>query len=122
MIKFKAKHMRDNGYSIHLPGNDGECELIIVTSWGQDFKTRLVIVAAECDGGVTVLHAGKARVTLSQVITTIDNTVKKWSQTGLKPSAEEQMWLDKQREKFISRLDKAWAHKPSNVMSDKKAA
>lgn len=120
MIKFKAKHMRDVGFSIHLPGNDGECELIIITSWGQDFKTRLVIVAAECDGGVTVVHAGKARVTLSQVITTIDNVVKKWSATGVAPSLEEQLWLDKQRDKLIDRLDKAWSNKPVNV--DKKAA
>lgn len=121
MIKFKAKHMTDRGYSMHVPGNGGECELLIVTSWGQDFKTRLVIVAAECDGGVTVLHAGKGRVTLSQVITTIDNVVKKWSMAGNKPLPEEQAWLDKQREKLIDRLDKAWATKPSNV-PDKKAA
>ena len=121
MIKFKAKHMVDRGYSIHVPGNDGENELIIVTSWGQDFKTRLVIVEAQCDGGVTVLHAGKSRVTLSQVITTVDNTVRKWSMTGNKPVPDEQLWLDKQREKLIVRLDKAWARKPSNV-PDKKAA
>jgi hypothetical protein len=108
MIKFKAKHMTDRGYSMHIPGNDGENELIIITSWGQDSKTRLVIVEATCDGGCTVLHAGKARVTLSQVFTTIDNVVKKWSQTGNKPVADEQLWLDKQREKLIDRLDKVW--------------
>lgn len=108
MIKFKAKHMRDNGYSIHLPGNDGESELIIVTSWGQDRRTRLVIVGAMVDDAVTVLHEGKARVGLSQVITTIDNIVKKWSQSGNKPVPAEQAWLDKQREKFIDRLDRAW--------------
>lgn len=108
MIKFKAKHLRDNGYSVQLPGNGGECELLIVTSWGQDRKTRLVIVGAEVDGGVAVLHAGKGRVTLAQAITTIDNTVKKWQASGLKPNAEEQLWLDKQREKLIDRLDAKW--------------
>ena len=108
MIKFKAKHLRDNGYSIHLTGNDGENELIIVTSWGQDRRSRLVIVSAEVDGSVTVEHAGKARVTLSQIITTIDNVVKKWQATGIKATPEEQMWQDKQREKLIERLDKTW--------------
>jgi hypothetical protein len=112
MIKFKAKHLRASyvGYSMHLTGNDGECELIIVTSWGQDGRTRLVIVGAECDGSVVVLHEGKARVTLAQVVTTIDNVVKKWSQAGTKPNVEEQLWLDKQREKLIVRLDKLWNH------------
>lgn len=108
MIKFKAKHLRDNGYSKHLPGNDGEEELIIVTSWGQDRRTRLVIVSAQCDGGVDVLHAGKARVTLAQAITTIDNVTKKWQSTGVKANPEEQAWLDKQRDKLIERLDKSW--------------
>lgn len=108
MIKFKAKHLKDNGYSIHIPGNDGEEELIIVTSWGQDRRTRLVIVSAQCDGGVVVLHAGKARVTLAQVITTIDNTVRKWQMTGNKPTNLEEAWQDKQREKLIERLDKKW--------------
>lgn len=108
MIKFKAKHLRDNGYSVHIPGNDGENELIIITSWGQDQKTRLVIVSAECDGHVSVLHDGKARVGLAQAITTVDNAVKKWQLTGLKPTAEEQAWLDKQREKLIDKLDKKW--------------
>lgn len=120
MISFKAKHATDRGYSYHIPGNDGECELIIVTSWGQDQKTRLVIVATECDGGVNVLHAGKARVNLAQAITTIDNTVKKWQLTGLKPSGETQAWLDKQREKLIDRLDKAW--NPARWAKQKKAA
>jgi hypothetical protein len=119
MIKFKAKHMTDRGYAVLVPGNDGEEELIIITSWGQDFKSRLVIVSAQCDGNVVVLHNGKARVTLSQVITTIDNTVKKWSWTGIKPSPDEMLWLDKQREKLIDRLDKAWNHSRSGY---KKAA
>lgn len=108
MIKFKAKHMRDNGYSIHLPGNGGENELIIVTSWGQDRRTRLVIVAAMVDDAVVVLHEGKARVPLAQVITTIDNVVKKWSYTGNKPTPEQGVWLDKQRAKLIERLDEHW--------------
>lgn len=120
MIKFKAKHLKDNGYSIHIPGNDGEEELIIITSWGQDRRTRLVIVSAQCDGGVNVLHAGKARVILAGAITTIDNVVKKWQLTGIKPNAEESAWLDKQRDKLIERLDKKW--NPESFIEKKKAA
>ena len=108
MIKFKAKQLIDRGYAVHISGNDGEEELIIVTSWGQDRKTSLVIVSAQCDGNVVVLHNGKARMTLAQVFTTIDNVVKKWQATGIKPNPEEQIWQDKQREKLIDRLDKSW--------------
>lgn len=108
MIKFKAKHMRDRGYSMHIPGNGGEEELIIITSWGQDFKTPLVIVAAQVDGGVTVLHNSKTRVTFAQLVTTLDTVLKKWSSGGIKPTVEEQAWLDKQRDKLILKLDKAW--------------
>jgi hypothetical protein len=108
MIKFKAKHLRDNGYSLHLPGNDGECELIIVTSWGQDKKTRLVIVGAMVDDTVTVLHEGKGRMTFPQVLTTIGNVVKKWSHVGIKPTPEEQAWLDRQYDKLMDKLIKKW--------------
>lgn len=121
VIKFKAKRMTESGYALHVPGNGGENELIIITSWGQDFRTRLVIVAASVDGPVTVLHQGASRVPLHQVITTIGNVVRKWSMTGIKPTPEELAWLDNQREKLIDRIDKIWARKPSNV-PDKKAA
>jgi len=108
MIKFKAKHLTDRGYSLHLPGNGGECELIIVTSWGQDGKTKLVIVGAEVDGDVTVLHSGNARVTFAQVLTTVGNVINKWALTGIKPNPEERAWLEKQRDKLMEKLVAKW--------------
>lgn len=117
MIKFKAKHLEDCGFSLRLPGNGGECELIIVTSWGQDNKTKLVIVSAEIDGGVTVLHSGNARVTFAQVLTTVGNVINKWALSGNKPLPEERAWLEKQREKLMEKLVTKWeraAHLDNN--------
>lgn len=121
MIKFKAKHLTDRGFSMHIPGNGGECELIIVTSWGQDMKSALVIVSAMVDGSATVMHNGKARHSLSVMLTMIDEAVRKWVLTGIKPNAEEQKWLDRQREKLMDKLIKKWDF-PPEVATKKKAA
>ena len=108
MIKFKAKHLTDRGYSLHIPGNDGEEELIIVTSWGQDMKSRLVIVSAQCDGDVKVIHDGKARHSVAVMLTTVDNAVRKWAGQGIKPTEEQKLWLDRQHEKLMNKLAKKW--------------
>lgn len=120
MIKFKAKHLSDRGYSLHIPGNGGEEELIIVTSWGQDFKSKLVIVSAQVDGDVKVLHDGKARHSVAVMLTTVDQAVRKWAATGIKPSHLEQLWLDKQHEKLMNKLAKKWDG--ADPMMKKKAA
>lgn len=108
MIKFKAKHLRDNGYSLHLPGNGGEEELVIFTSWGQDFKSKLVIVSCQCDGDVKVLLDGKARHSVAVMLTTVDTAIRKWAATGIKPTHEQQLWLDRQHEKLMNKLAKKW--------------
>jgi hypothetical protein len=108
MIKFKAKHLTARGYSLHIPGNGGEEELIIVTSWGQDFKSKLVIVSAQVDGDVKVIHDGKARHSVAVMLTTVDNAIRKWASTGIKPTDEEQLWLDRQHTKLMDKLAKKW--------------
>lgn len=108
MIKFKAREMKDRGYSLHLEGNGGEEALIIVTAWGQDFRTKLVIVSAQCDGGVNVLHHGQTRVNLANVLTTCGNVIKKWARTGIKPTEPEETELVKQERKVQKRLVKLW--------------
>lgn len=120
MIKFKAKHLVDRGYSLHLPGNGGEEELIIVTSWGQDFKSKLVIVSAQCDGDVKVIHDGKARHSVAVALTMVDTAVRKWVATGIKPTPEQQLWLDKQHEKLMNKLAKKWD--AADPLLQKKAA
>jgi hypothetical protein len=108
MIKFKAKHLDDRGYSMHLPGNGGEEELVIFTSWGQDFKSKLVIVSAQCDGDVKVIHDGKSRHNVAVMLTMVDNAVRKWAASGIKPTPEQQLWLDKQHEKLMKKWVKKW--------------
>lgn len=108
MIRFKAKKLRDTGYSLHLEGNGGENELIFITSWGQDMRTRLVIVGAETDGNVVVLHEGKARVILAQVLTTVENVVNRWSKMGTKPTFEEEEERARQVKKLMKRFVKLW--------------
>lgn len=104
MIKFKAKHLVNRGYSQHLDGNGGEEELIIITSWGQDRKTSLVIVAVTIDGGVTVLHTGTKRVILANVLAVLDRVINSWSRRGIKPTPEELEVSTKQRKKVLDRL------------------
>ena len=109
MIKYKAKHLRSDGYLICLPGSDGE-ELVVITSWGSDFRTKLVIVSVSPpDGGVNVLHAGKARVNLAQVLTTVQNVVLKWSGAGKRP-VDSQEELARQHKKLMNRFVKLWGH------------
>lgn len=105
MIKFKAKQAKQRGFALMIPGNGGDCELAIFTSWGRDNKTRLVIVAAEADGAVTVLHTGAARVTVGQIITTASNVMREWSRRGTKPTAEQEVWIEKQIDKICLKLD-----------------
>lgn len=105
MIKFKSKNLVDRGYSQHIIGNGGEEELIIVTAWGQDKRTSLVIVGATVDGVCRVLHDGKGkRVILANAIAAIDRVLTKWCSQGIKPTVNEQDWLDKQRGKTLDAL------------------
>ena len=105
VIKFKAKHLVNRGYSQHLIGNGGEEELIVCTSWGQDHKSSLVIVQCTIDGATKVLHDTKGkRVILANVLATLDRVIGRWSQTGLKPTHAESDWLDGQRGKVCDML------------------
>lgn len=104
MINFKAKHLTDRGFSQHLVGNGGEEELIIITSWGQDRKTPLIIASAQCDGGAAVLHTSGKRIILANVLAVIDRVMEKWAKGGIKPDAEQAMKLDGQRKKVLDRL------------------
>lgn len=110
MINFKAKHMIDRGYSLHIPGNGGEEELVIFTAWGQDHKTNLVIVSASIDGGdIKVWHDthGK-RIILASVLTLCDRVIDKWSMSGLKPSVDQKARLVKHRTKVLDRIAKLY--------------
>jgi hypothetical protein len=105
VINFKAKHLTDRGYSQHLLGNGGEEELIVVTSWGQDHKSSLVIVGCTIDGAVNMLHDTKGkRVILANVLAVLDRVIEKWAKTGIKPDTEQLIKLDGQRKKTLDRL------------------
>jgi hypothetical protein len=107
MIDFKPKWKR-SGYCLRLKGNGIEEELIAITSWGQDRKSSLVIVSATVDGGVVVLHSSNKRIILASALTVIDNTIRRWSHGGVKPSKEQRAELDAKRAKVLEQLANMW--------------
>lgn len=106
MIKFKAKKLAlsDAGYALMLPGNGGEELLTFFMAWGQDKKTQLVIVSATVDGNIKVLVTSGKRLILANVLATIDRTIEKWSTQGLKPEADQLVYLTAQRKKVCDRI------------------
>jgi hypothetical protein len=110
MINFKAKKLRQvaDGYAMTLPGNDGEELLTIFTAWGQDRKTQLVIVSAQCDGNIKVLVTSGKRLILANVLATVDRVIEKWSMAGIKPTVPEREYLTKQRKKVCDKIAKAY--------------
>lgn len=114
MIKFKAKHLTDRGYSLHLPGNGGEEELIIITSWGQDGSTPMMILSASVDGGpIKVLHnsqqtRGKKTYRLVDAITAVRDAISAWAESGLAPNQTESEEIGRQLIKLNKTLIKLW--------------
>ena len=111
MIRFKPKHLTDRGYSLHLVGNGGEEEFVIFTSWGQDYKSSLVIVTATCDGTVTVVYDSKKRVILAAILTQVEKALMKWYMNGIKPNATELEDLNAKRAKIMDKLIEKWTFK-----------
>lgn len=107
MITFKAKKLAlsPGGYALILPGNGGEELLTMFMSWGQDQKSQLVIVSAQCDGNIRVLVVAGKRMNLANVLATIDRAIEKWSlQGGIKPTEPERAYLVKQRQKVLDKI------------------
>jgi hypothetical protein len=111
MINFKPKNLVDRGYSIHIPGNKGEEELVIFTSWGKDQRSSLVIVTCSCDGLCTVVYDSKKRVILATILTQVDKALIRWFMKGDKPDATQLERLAARRLKIMDVLIDKWTFK-----------
>lgn len=67
------------GYTVRIEAHNGENELVLVFSWGQDGKSPLVAVAAEVDGGARVVFDGDGqRFTRKQFRDEVQWAVDQW--------------------------------------------
>ena len=76
-----------HGYSLLIDANDGECQMVIVSSGGQDGKIRIVSVAAEVDGGLKTSTV--VTIPESGAYTYLQLLLRKWVCAGISPSSDD---------------------------------
>lgn len=121
MIKFTLRDLKDRGYTVHLQGNGGEEELVIMTSWGQDMKSSLVITKASVDGHCEVLYSSK-RIAPNEVMRQLEKHLNKWWHGGIKPTAAEEKLMILNQKKVIDELCDKWSVPVMNQMVSRRIA
>jgi hypothetical protein len=112
MIEFKAKNAICKGYTITVPGNKGEEELVIICSPGQDMKWRVVIVAASVDGGMQMLYnttafkRGSDLPDQQTVLSKIHTIVLTWARGGIQPTEKQNARVYSEVSKLMKRIYK----------------
>jgi hypothetical protein len=93
----KIGHNVVTGYGVHISGNDGEEELSIFLSPSQSFRTPLIAVAMQIDGGAEIVENIPLEDGLKdkQLPKMLKKIIVKWASGGIKPSKKEKKQIEK---------------------------
>jgi hypothetical protein len=73
-----------SGYTLVVDGNDGEEQLIIITSPGQDKRTAIQALRAQVDGTVeSLLSVTQPRLQYNPLLTLVKKIANEWVTAGL---------------------------------------
>lgn len=82
-----------NRYTTMVDGNDGEEQLVIIESGGQDGYTVTTVVRVQIDGGMEILLTRASLISEEQdnanFITTLRGILQAWVSGGIPPTEQE---------------------------------
>ena len=109
MIRIDKVTFSAAGYGTSISGNGGEEELFITISPSQAGRGPLVAVAMSVDGGAKILREHTDLIIAdADYASEIEAVIKEWQLSGIQPSKAEEILLDQQRKKAMTKIKKTF--------------
>ena len=107
MIKINSYQTID--YTTLIQGNDGEEQLSIMMSSGQNGKTAIVVVAIQVDFGLNILSGGgRVEIPTNNIVDWLRPVLHSWVGGGIRPTQEEKLEQYKLIEEILSANREEW--------------